>query len=83
MWFPSANKTNKADAEGPFANTIFQADLGSASVKVGSASTNIALDTGLKISEDTAEVKVLGTGVTVGRTMGVSLFGNDLKFKLW
>ncbi|KAL7856537.1 hypothetical protein SRHO_G00154360 [Serrasalmus rhombeus] len=43
----------------------------------------LALDTGVKLSFIQGEFKFLGTGVTVGRTTGVSVLGNEVTFSLW
>lgn len=61
------------------------AELGSASVSAGPVGVKVGLgvETGARISADGGEVKVLGCGLSLGRTTGISLFGNELKFKLW
>uniref|UniRef100_A0AAR2LFI0 Uncharacterized protein n=1 Tax=Pygocentrus nattereri TaxID=42514 RepID=A0AAR2LFI0_PYGNA len=42
----------------------------------------LAVDTGVKLSLTKGELKFLGTGVTVGRTTGVSVLGNEVTISL-
>ncbi|KAI4900925.1 hypothetical protein NFI96_001829, partial [Prochilodus magdalenae] len=66
------------------AGAMARAEVGSASASAGPVAVKVGLgvDTGVKVGPTTAELKLLGCGVTLGSTMGVSLFGNELKFKL-
>lgn len=85
-----------AEAKGPNAaaeaamtedavGAIARAELASASASVGNvkATVGLGVDTGAKVTSDGVEAKVLGTGVKLGRTVGVSLFGTGFEFKLW
>uniref|UniRef100_A0A671U4N9 Uncharacterized protein n=1 Tax=Sparus aurata TaxID=8175 RepID=A0A671U4N9_SPAAU len=67
------------------ARAMVKAELASTSVSAGPATATIGLsaDTGAKISPTQVEAKVLGTGVSFGREMGVSFLGTGFKFKLW
>lgn len=60
------------------------AEIASASVSAGPVGVKVGLGvkTGARVGDDGAELKVLGCGMSVGRTTGVSLFGNELKFRL-
>ncbi|KAK1898193.1 Structure-specific endonuclease subunit slx4 [Dissostichus eleginoides] len=72
--------------EGPGKAAAFvRAELGSTSLAAGPMKATAALsaDTGLGVSAGSVEAKVLGTGFTVGRKVGVSLFGTGFEFKLW
>ncbi len=62
-----------------------KAELGSASATAGpvKATVGLAVDTGASIGPSGVEAKVLGTGFSIGRKMGVSLFGNSIEFNLW
>lgn len=61
------------------------AGIGNASVAVGPAHLKVGLgiDTGIKISPTKVKLKFLGTGFTLGTTMGLSVFGSEIKLKLW
>uniref|UniRef100_A0A3B3RQJ1 Uncharacterized protein n=1 Tax=Paramormyrops kingsleyae TaxID=1676925 RepID=A0A3B3RQJ1_9TELE len=75
----------QAEANGRLeAGAMARAGIGSASVAVGPAHIKVGLgiDTGIKISPTKIKVKVLGTGVTFGSTMGISFFGSEFKIKL-
>uniref|UniRef100_A0A3B4CP53 Uncharacterized protein n=1 Tax=Pygocentrus nattereri TaxID=42514 RepID=A0A3B4CP53_PYGNA len=67
------------------AGAMARAEVGGASASAGpvEAKLGLGVDTGVKISPTKIEAKVLGTGVTLGSTMGISLFGSELKIKLW
>lgn len=84
------------EANGPNASAMFMANDREAKVMVGAeiASASFSMGpvgmkagfgvkTGARFGEDGAEVKPLGCGMSVGRTMGVSLFGSEVKIKLW
>uniref|UniRef100_A0A3B3SB71 Uncharacterized protein n=1 Tax=Paramormyrops kingsleyae TaxID=1676925 RepID=A0A3B3SB71_9TELE len=85
-----------AEASGPNASAMFVAnnkeaqimvgaEIASASVSAGPVGMKVGLgvETGARVGDDGAEVKVLGCGMSIGRTMGASFFGNELKFRLW
>lgn len=59
--------------------------LASASASAGpvKATVGLSADTGGEIGLTQVEAKVLGTGFSFGRKMGVSLFGTGVEFKLW
>lgn len=62
-----------------------RAEIGSAAASAGPLNVKVGLgvDTGIKINPDKVELKLLGTGLTLGSTMGISLFGSEFKVKLW
>uniref|UniRef100_A0A3Q1EML9 Uncharacterized protein n=1 Tax=Acanthochromis polyacanthus TaxID=80966 RepID=A0A3Q1EML9_9TELE len=62
-----------------------RAELASASATSGAltAKVGLAVDTGVGVNEDGVEAKVLGTGISLGRKVGISLLGNEISFKLW
>uniref|UniRef100_A0A671U672 Uncharacterized protein n=1 Tax=Sparus aurata TaxID=8175 RepID=A0A671U672_SPAAU len=70
---------------GSGARVMTKAELVSASVSAGPATATVGLsaDTGASIGPAQLEAKVLGTGVSIGREMGVSFLGTGFKFKLW
>ncbi|XP_047673763.1 legumain-like isoform X2 [Tachysurus fulvidraco] len=43
----------------------------------------LGLDTGVSLGPAKFELKILGTGVSFGSTMGISLFGSEFKLKLF
>lgn len=53
-------------------------DSDKAKIKIG-----LAADTGAGIQNESAQAQVLGTGVSIGRETGISIFGNEFKVKLW
>lgn len=57
--------------------------LGSVSAAAGPvhAKLGLGIDTDVKISPTKIKLKVLGTGVTLGSTIGISFFGSELKLK--
>ncbi|KAI3357828.1 hypothetical protein L3Q82_016223 [Scortum barcoo] len=67
------------------AKAFANAELASASASAGpvKAKIGLGLGTGVGISLTHVEAKVLGTGISFGRKMGVSLFGSSLEFSLW
>ncbi len=67
------------------AKAFAKAELASASAAAGpvKATVGLAVDTGASINLTGVEAKVLGTGFSFGRKMGVSLFGNSIEFNLW
>ena len=62
-----------------------KAELASTSFSTGKAKATLGLsaDTGASIGPTQVEAKFLGTGVSLGREMGFSVFGSGFKFKLW
>ncbi|XP_042348576.1 uncharacterized protein LOC121947547 [Plectropomus leopardus] len=86
-----------AEAKGPNASAgaeisrkagvraIAKAELASASASAGlvKATVGLAADTGIGIGPSGVEAKVLGTGVTIGRKIGVSFLGSGFEIKLW
>lgn len=86
----------EAEAKGPSAaaeakteflsaRAFAKAEIASASASVGPAKATVGLsaDTGVEISATQLEAKVLGTGVSIGRKVGISLFGTGFEFELW
>lgn len=86
----------EAEAKGPSAGTeakteflsaraFATAELASASASVGPAKATVGLsaDTGVEVGLTQVEAKVLGTGISIGRRVGISLFGTGFEFKLW
>lgn len=67
------------------AQAFARAEIASASASAGpvKATVGLGLDTGLGISPTGVEAKVLGTGISFGRKMGISLFGTGFEFNLW
>ncbi|KAA8577951.1 hypothetical protein FQN60_002511, partial [Etheostoma spectabile] len=86
----------EAEAKGPNANAgvelsteqgaraFVEAGLGSVSAAAGpvKATVGLSADTGVGVGPSGLEAKVLGTGFSFGRTMGVSLFGTGFEFNL-
>ncbi|KAL6475742.1 hypothetical protein MHYP_G00167820 [Metynnis hypsauchen] len=79
------NASAGAEANVLEAGAMARAEVGSASASAGPVGVKVGLgvDTGVKVGPTMIEAKVLGTGVTLGSTIGISLFGSELKFKLW
>ncbi len=67
------------------AKAFAKAELASASASAGplKATVGLSADTGIGISPTHVEAKVLGTGFSFGRKMGMSLFGTGFEFNLW
>ncbi|MED6293976.1 hypothetical protein CHARACLAT_016107 [Characodon lateralis] len=67
------------------ARAFAKAELASASASAGpvKAKVGLAVDTGVEIGLTGVEAKVLGTGFSFGRKMGVSLFGTGFEINLW
>lgn len=86
-----------AEVKGPSASTEFtfseesgarafgKAELASTSLTAGPMKTTVGLsaDTGVGVGPSGVEAKVLGTGFSIGRKIGVSVFGTGFEFKLW
>uniref|UniRef100_UPI0037E7CB05 bifunctional protein GlmU-like n=1 Tax=Semicossyphus pulcher TaxID=241346 RepID=UPI0037E7CB05 len=64
-----------------------KAELASASASAGlvTGTVGLAADTGFGISKSGLEAKVLGTGFSIGRKTGISLFGSgfEIDFGKW
>ncbi|KAL7398043.1 hypothetical protein ABVT39_003319 [Epinephelus coioides] len=67
------------------ARAVVNAELISVSASAGPAKATLGLsaETGGTISPTQVEAKVLGTGFSLGRKMGVSFLGTGFEFKLW
>lgn len=80
---PSAGA--EASTELLSARAFAKAELGSASASAGpvKATLGLSADTGVELGPTQVEAKFLGTGISVGRKMGISLFGSGIEFKLW
>lgn len=80
---PSAG--TEAKTESYSARAFATAELASASATVGPAKATVGLsaDTGVEIGPTQLEAKVLGTGISLGRKVGISLFGTGFEFELW
>ncbi|XP_049436166.1 uncharacterized protein LOC125891173 isoform X1 [Epinephelus fuscoguttatus] len=86
-----------AEAKGPNASAgaeiskaagvkaMAKAEVASASASAGpvKATIGLAADTGIGVGPSGVEAKVLGTGFTVGRKIGVSFLGSGFEIKLW
>lgn len=82
---PNASAGASATAGTLSAEAFAKAELAGASASAGPLKAKIALaaDTGVKVGLTEVEAKVLGTGISFGRKMGVSLFGTGFEFNLW
>ncbi|TKS76549.1 hypothetical protein D9C73_010638 [Collichthys lucidus] len=82
---PNAGVGAGVSAASLSAKAMAKAELASASAAAGpvKATLGLAVDTGVTISPTQIEAKVLGTGVSFGRRMGISLFGSGFEFELW
>lgn len=82
---PNACAKAEASLASLGASAFAKAEVASASASAGplKATVGLSADTGVGISATGAEVKVLGTGFSFGRKMGVSLFGTGFEFNLW
>ncbi|XP_017570815.1 uncharacterized protein LOC108437902 [Pygocentrus nattereri] len=67
------------------AGAMARAEVASVAAAAGpfEVKCGLAVDTGVKLSFIQGELKFLGTGVTVGRTTGVSVLGNEVTISLW
>ncbi|KAF4084726.1 hypothetical protein AMELA_G00109210 [Ameiurus melas] len=75
------NASAKAEANVLGAGAIARAEIGSVSAVAGPVSVKLGLgvDTGVTVSPTKVELKFLGTGLTLGEEMGISLLGNEVK----
>lgn len=66
------------------AGAFVKAELGSASASAGplKATVGLSMETGASISLLHVEAKLLGTGFSFGKKMGISLFGNSFEFNI-
>ncbi|TKS76550.1 hypothetical protein D9C73_010639 [Collichthys lucidus] len=82
---PNAGVGAGVSAASLSAKAMAKAELASASAAAGpvKATLGLAVDTGASISPTQIEAKVVGTGVSFGRRMGISLFGSGFEFELW
>ncbi|KAK3559127.1 hypothetical protein QTP86_005036 [Hemibagrus guttatus] len=71
------NASAEATANGLEAGAMAVAELGSVSAVAGpiEARLGLAIDTGVSVSPTKIEAKFLGSGVSIGTAMGISLFG--------
>ncbi|CAI5648601.1 unnamed protein product [Oreochromis niloticus] len=67
------------------AQAFARAEIASASASAGpvKATVGLGLDTGVGITPIGFEAKVLETGISIGRKMGIFLFGTGFEFNLW
>ncbi|XP_074538287.1 uncharacterized protein LOC141799815 [Halichoeres trimaculatus] len=82
---PNASAGYQASDEG--ARVMTKAELVSASASAGpaKATLGLALDTGFELGRSGVEAKFLGTGFSIGRKTGFSLFGSgfEIDFSKW
>lgn len=79
------NASAEAELSDHQASAMARAELASASAKVGplGAKLGVGLDTGASVGTDGLEVKLLGTGFSIGQKNSISLFGSEISFSLW
>uniref|UniRef100_A0A671U6L9 Uncharacterized protein n=1 Tax=Sparus aurata TaxID=8175 RepID=A0A671U6L9_SPAAU len=67
------------------ARLFAKAELASVSASVGAmkATLGLSADTGIGVGPSGVEAKFLGTGVSIGRELGFSVFGSGVTVKLW
>ncbi len=77
--------TREVEASNGSVRDFYIAQLEKTTVSAGPAKATIGLaaDTGYGISPTQIEGKVLGTGISIGRKVGFSVFGTGVEFKLW
>uniref|UniRef100_A0A3Q2CUB4 Uncharacterized protein n=1 Tax=Cyprinodon variegatus TaxID=28743 RepID=A0A3Q2CUB4_CYPVA len=78
--------TLKARAMATAVSAMATAEVASASASAGpiKAKVGLAVDTGVEVGLTRVEANVLGTGFSLGRKMGVSLFGTGFSLdSLW
>uniref|UniRef100_A0A668SJG6 Uncharacterized protein n=1 Tax=Oreochromis aureus TaxID=47969 RepID=A0A668SJG6_OREAU len=82
---PNASAGAGASVASVSAQAFARAEIASASASAGplKATVGLGLDTGVGVSPTGFEAKVLGTGISFGRKMGISLFGTGFEFNLW
>uniref|UniRef100_A0A671U946 Uncharacterized protein n=1 Tax=Sparus aurata TaxID=8175 RepID=A0A671U946_SPAAU len=82
----SAMGPNVAGASDELGARLFaKAELASVSASVGAmkATLGLSADTGVGVGPSGVEAKFLGTGVSIGRELGFSVFGSGVTVKLW
>lgn len=72
----------EAEAEGHSAGAKSSMEFLSAGTVASTSPVSLSADTGVAISPTRVEVKVLGTGFSIGCKVGISLFGTGAGFKL-
>ncbi|KAF4084716.1 hypothetical protein AMELA_G00109240 [Ameiurus melas] len=74
------NASAKAEANILEAGAMARAEIGSVSAAAGPVNVKLGLgvDTGVRVSPTKVELKFLGTGVTLGEEMGISVLGNEV-----
>uniref|UniRef100_A0A3Q2VJW5 Uncharacterized protein n=1 Tax=Haplochromis burtoni TaxID=8153 RepID=A0A3Q2VJW5_HAPBU len=79
------NASARASLSPLSARAFARAEVASAQATAGPirAKVGLAVDTGVGISVTGMEAKLLGTGFSLGRKMGISLFGNGFELNLW
>ncbi|XP_071333574.1 fibroin heavy chain-like [Trachinotus anak] len=82
---PNASAGAGASAASLGARAFARAEVASASASAGpvKATVGLSADTGVGVGLTGVEAKVLGTGFSFGRKMGISLFGTGFEFNLW
>ncbi|KAL3064801.1 hypothetical protein OYC64_000935 [Pagothenia borchgrevinki] len=82
---PNAIAEAGASAATLSASVFARAELASASAAAGplKATVGLSADIGVTVGATHVEAKVLGCGFSVGRKMGVSLFGTGIELNLW
>uniref|UniRef100_A0A8D0AKN1 Uncharacterized protein n=1 Tax=Sander lucioperca TaxID=283035 RepID=A0A8D0AKN1_SANLU len=82
---PNASAGVGASAASLSAGAFARAEVASASASAGplKAKVGLSADTGASVGLTGVEAKVLGTGFSFGRKMGVSLFGTGFEVNLW
>ncbi|XP_078144654.1 uncharacterized protein LOC144542334 [Centroberyx gerrardi] len=82
---PNASAGIGASSASLSARAFAKAELASASATAGpvKATVGLSADTGVGVGATGVEAKILGTGFSIGRKMGVSLFGTGFEFNLW
>ncbi|KAI5103634.1 hypothetical protein C0J45_7215, partial [Silurus meridionalis] len=79
------NAAASAKAKGLEAGAIVGAELGSVSAVAGpvEAKLGLGVETGVSLGPAKLELKLLGTGFTLGNIIEVSFFGSKLTWKLF
>uniref|UniRef100_A0A3B5AGI8 Uncharacterized protein n=1 Tax=Stegastes partitus TaxID=144197 RepID=A0A3B5AGI8_9TELE len=82
---PNACAGIGASAGSLSAEAFARAEVASASAAAGPVKVKVGLaaDTGVGVGLTGVEAKVLGTGVAIGRKIGVSFLGSGFEFNLW
>lgn len=82
---PNASAGIGASVTSLSARAFAKAEVASASASAGpvKATVGLAADTGIGVGLTGVEVKVLGTGFSIGSKISISLLGNGIEFNLW